>query len=53
MGVWRSHHSVGNIFGTLLAAVFVERNVNPILLLPLFINVNEFIVMRESGDFHL
>lgn len=26
MGVWRSHHSVGNIFGTLLAAVFVERN---------------------------
>jgi len=26
MGVWRSHHSVGNIFGTLLAALFVEWN---------------------------
>lgn len=24
MGIWRSHHSVGNIFGTIIAAAFVE-----------------------------
>ena len=53
MGVWRSHHSVGNIFGTLLAALFVEWNVNIILLVLLFIDINQFIVARESGDFLL
>ena len=24
MGIWRANHSVGNIFGTLLASAFVE-----------------------------
>ena len=26
MGIWRSHHSIGNIFGTILASAFVEYN---------------------------
>lgn len=25
MGIWRSHHSIGNIIGTLIAGAFVEE----------------------------
>ena len=26
MGIWRSHHSVGNMVGSLMASAFVEYN---------------------------
>ena len=26
MGVWRSHHSIGNILGTLIASAYVDRS---------------------------